>query len=141
MTKIPRIPKSLQRKVADLDDHLYLLAEGRSRLASGEEAFLKSLAAELRVLVCHSSGTEGLVWRLAEELAVADSVHVHVAGRVNRAHPLSQGLTFAFVPILPAGQGDPRLPPAHCSLRAIIKQCEAVFVSARGYTHEELIKA
>lgn len=140
MPRSKRIPKTLQRKVADLDDHCYLLAEARHKLASGEVAYLKSLAAELRVLVCHSSGTEGLLWRLVEELGVLDAVHVHLPGNVDRNHPLARELSFAFVPIFPAGQGDPRLPPKHYSLKSIFKECEAVLVSGRGYTHEQLIK-
>lgn len=140
MPRSKRIPKTLQRKVADLDDHCYLLAEARHKLASGEVAYLKSLAAELRVLVCHSSGTEGLLWRLVEELGVLDAVHVHLAGNVDRNHPRARELSFAFVPIFPAGQGHPHLPPRHYSLKSIIKECDAVFISGLGYTHEQLIK-
>lgn len=141
MPKPPRIPKSLKGKLIALDDHLYLLAEATGRLAGGETAYLKSLAAELRVLVCHSSRTEGLLWRLAEELRVPDTVHVHLPGDVDRDHPLARGLSFAFIPIFRAGEGDPRLAAVHHSLRSIIKECDAVFVSQRGYTHEKLIKA
>ena len=140
MPKPPRIPKTLQRKLMDLDDHLYLLAGIRNMLAVGEAAYLKLLAAELRVLVCHSSGTEGFLWRVTEELDVSDGVDVHLPVNVDRNHSLARELDFAFFPLSRSGEGDPRRPPAHCSLRGIIKKSEAVFVSGRGYTHEKLIK-
>lgn len=141
MSRGKRVPKTLRRKLADLDDHLYLLEDALSRLAGGEVAHLKTLAAELRVLVCKSSGTEGLLWRLAEELGTNDAVHVHLAGSVKQNHPLAGGLDFAFVPVVRAGNGDPRITPQHCPLKAVIKEEDAVFVSGRGYTHEDLIKA
>jgi hypothetical protein len=118
-----------------------LLSEARARLLSGEDAYLKALAAELRVLVCRSSGTEGLLWRIAEELSATDEVHVHLPGNVDISHPLANGLSFSFIPILRAGEGDPRLSTIHSPLRGILKDCEALFVSGNGYTHEQLIKA
>jgi hypothetical protein len=88
-----------------------------------------------------SSGTEGLLWRILDELHIDDSVHVHLAGNLNRDHPLVQGLQFIYVPILRAGTGDPRLVPDHYSLKEIIKDCEAVVVAGTGHTHESLIRA
>ena len=51
---VQRIPKTVERKLADLDDHLSLLDEGVRRLQAGESAYLKAISAELRVLVCYS---------------------------------------------------------------------------------------
>lgn len=141
MAKVPRIPKTLQKKLQDLEDHLFLLQEALAGLVRGETAFFKSLSTELRVLVCFSSGTEGLLWRLAQELHIPDSVYVHLAGNLKRDHPLAKSLKFLFIPVLRAGLGDPRLPPALYSLRAIIKECEAFYISGRGITHESLIKS
>ncbi len=140
MQRRNRIPKTLARKLSDLDDHLFLLREHLHRLAEGE-AHLKILSAELRVLVCVSSETEGLLWRLADELTVSDSVYLHLAGNVDTDHPHAKGLVFAVVPIQRGGLGDPSLPPNNYSLRRIIKEHEAIFVSGKGLTHEYLIKA
>lgn len=133
--------KTVARKLRDLEDHLHFLNESQHKLAAGDVAYLKPIAAELRVLVCKSSGTEGLLWRLVDELHLDDAVHVHLAGNLDRAHPLAQGLQFIFAPVLPAGRGDPRLAPGHYSLKAIIKECEALVVATKGYTHESLIRA
>jgi hypothetical protein len=136
-----RIPKSLDRKVRDLEDHLYFLKESLANLAAGDGAYIKPLAGELRVLVCLASGTEGLLWRIIDELRGHDAVHVHLAGNLNREHPLARAMQFCFARVFRAGQGDPRLPPEHYSLKEIIKNCEAIVVSGNGYTHEKLIRA
>lgn len=141
MTRDDRPRKTLARKLRDLDDHLHFLNESLQKLHIGDFAYLKQIAAELRVLVCMSSRTEGLLWRLIEELQLSDAVHVHLAGNLDRAHPLADSLQFIFAPMLPAGKGDPRLIPGHYSLKAIIKECEALVVSGKGYSHESLIRA
>lgn len=141
MNRQDRPRKTLARKLRDLDDHLHFLNESLHKLAAGDIAYLKPIAAELRVLVCKSSGTEGLLWRVLEELHLSDDVHVHLAGNLDRAHPLAQEIKFIFAPVLPAGKGDPKLAPRHYSLKAIIKKCEALVVSGKGYSHESLIRA
>lgn len=141
MSRKDRPRKTLARKLRDLEDHLHFLSESLQKLVAGDAAYLKSIATELRVLVCRSSGTEGLLWRLLDELHLSDAVHVHLAGNLDRSHPLARGLQFIFAPVLPAGKGDPRLSPDHYSLKAIIKDCEALVVSGTGYTHESLIRA
>ena len=141
MARKNRIPKTIDRKLRDLDDHLYFLRESLLKLSNGDGAYLKTLAVELRVLVCKVSGTEGLLWRVIDEVNLHDAVHVHLSGNLDRNHPLAKGLQFSFVRIFRAGQGDPRLTPAHYSLKGIIKECEALVVSGNGYTHENLIRA
>jgi hypothetical protein len=116
------------------------MKESMSKLAAGDDAYIKSLATELRVLVCLASGTEGLLWRICEELQVHDEVYVHLAENLDRDHPLAQNLQFLFVPVKRAGTGDPRLVPDHYSLRTIIKECGALVVSGVEYTHENLIR-
>jgi len=123
-----------------LDDHLYLLRHNVLCLQK-DDAHLKAVAAELRVLVCFSSGTEGLLWRMVESMNVSDAVELQLAGNIDGSHPLAKGLTFAFVPIQRAGLGPPELPPRSYSLRKVIKRCEAIFVTGKGLTHEYLIKA
>jgi hypothetical protein len=139
MKRKHRPKKTLDRRLRDLDDHLYFLKESLYKLASGDDGYLKPLAAELRLLVCNSSGTEGLLWRILNEQQVHDAVYVHLAGNLNREHPLWQGIQFIFAPVIRAGHGDPRLCPNYYSLKEIIKECEALIITGIGYTHEKLI--
>ncbi|MFA5147316.1 MAG: hypothetical protein WC515_08070 [Candidatus Omnitrophota bacterium] len=140
MPKKNRISKTLNRKLKDLEAHLHFLKESLAKLATGDNAYIKSLAAELRVLVCESSRTEGLLWRLIDEMHLSDDVHVHLAGNVDHNHSLSKGLDFLFIPIFRAGYGDPKLPSAQYSLKMIIKECEAIVVAGEGHSHEKLIR-
>jgi|GEM_PF-6562765 len=135
-----RIKKTLQRKLSDLDDHLYFLRDSLSKLTAGDLAYIKQVAAELRVLVC-KAGVEGLLWRVNDEIKASDFVNVHLPGDINRDHPLTRGLQFFFVPLRRTGQGDPRLTPVEYPLKEIVKNCEAIMVSGDTYTHENLIRA
>lgn len=134
------VPKTLAQKVGDLEDHVFLVDQALRGLESGTIAYLRALAAELRVLLCLSSGTEGLLWRLIDELNVGDEIELHQIGNVDPGHPLSRGLRFAFIPLCTPGKGDVRLPVSTYSFRDVIKGHEAVFVAGRGVTHEQLIK-
>jgi hypothetical protein len=118
--KEQRVSKTPEGLIEDLDDHLYLL---RDCILNQERdaTYLKAIAGELRVLICFSSGTEGLLWRVAERLSISDDVAVHLAGDVDEKHPLAKGLSFAFVPIQYAGFGPAELPPNRYSLRSVIK--------------------
>ncbi len=140
MARPDRIPKTTEQKLSDLDSHIFLLREHLYHLPEGE-AHLKALSAELRVLICLSHGTEGLLWRLIDEFKVSDTIYLHVAGKVNPDHPMARGLRFVLIPIQRGGFGDSRLPPDNHSLQEIIKNYEAVFISGKGLTHEYLIKA
>ena len=140
MAKRQRIPKSLDRQFTDLDHHLYILRDQLHALTEGE-ARLKVLAAELRVLICRSSGTDGLIWRLCRTLDVDDRICVQGVGAVKKDHPLATGLQFSFVPIQRAGYGPPELPAQEVSFERIVLDHEAVFVGGEGLTHDYLIKA
>jgi hypothetical protein len=133
--------KTAARKIRDLDDHLYLLRDFLTKLQSGDGTYLKPLAAELRVLACKASGTEGLLWRVLDEFKMDDHVHAHHAGNVDRNHPLVKDMVFCFSPVALAGSGNPRLPAKQWSLKEIIKGYEAVYVGGVGYTHENLIRS
>lgn len=135
-----RISKNLPEQLEALDDHLYLLRQNLLGLQK-DEAHFKVIAAELRVLVCTSSGTEGLLWRMVERMDVSDAVELQLAGNVDVNHPFANGLTFAYVPPQRAGLGHPDLPHRSRSLRKIIKHCDAFFVTDKGLTYEYLIKA
>ena len=140
MAKNKRIPKTLSQKLNDLDDHLYIVREHLSKL-NDSSSHLKVLSAELRTLVCWSSVTEGLLWRLVDELTVDDKIFLHVPGDLIEDHPLAQGLQFLIVPIQRGGKGDPRLPPYYYSFKEIIKETQALVAGGKPFTHEYLIKA
>ena len=137
-----RIPKTLNRRLHDLEEHLFLLQQSLRGLRKGQSAYLKSLSTELRVLVCFSSNTEGLLWQLTEELNIQDEVFVHQPFKgVKKDHPLFSKNPLLFVPIVRAGMGDPRLPQVHLSLKEIIKNRMAVYIFGKSITHEQIIKA
>jgi hypothetical protein len=134
------VPKTPEGKLRDLDDQQYLLKSHLHKLRE-DPSHLKAISAGLRTLVCLASGTEGLLWRLVDELGVSDAVHLHPTGSVDPTHPLAQGLLFCIVPIARAGDGDPRHAPNFYSLRGVIKEVEAVYVGGISLTHERLIRA
>jgi hypothetical protein len=134
-----RIKKTLDRNLRDLDDHLHFLRESLSKLSNGDTSYVKPLTAELRLLVC-KIGKEGLLWRVVDEIGTDDRVNVHLAGNLNRDHPLVVGLQFMFIPLLRSGLGDPRLIPGEHSLKSIIRESEALLVSGDTYTYGKLIR-
>lgn len=135
-----RIPKTLSNKLDDLDSHLFIVREHLSKL-NESPSHLKVIAAELRALLCWSSGTEGLLWRLVDELNVDDKIFLHVPGDIIEDHPLAQGLQFLIVPLKRGGKGDPKLPPFNYSFKEVIKERQALVVGGKPYVHGYLIKA
>lgn len=140
MTQNKRTPKSISQKLEDLDAHLFIVREHLNQLTESS-SHLKVLSAELRTLVCWSSGTEGLLWRLVDEFSIDDKIFLHVPGDLIEDHPLAQGLQFLIVPIQRGGKGDPHLPPVHYSLKEIIKETQALIAGGKPFTHSYLIKA
>lgn len=135
-----RIPKTLEHKLMDLDAHLFLLRMHVLGLQQSE-SHLKAIAAELRTLVCLSSGTEGLLHRLVAELAIEDSVLLHVPGNYDLEHPLVKSMQLGYAPLARAGHGPVEIKPKKFSLRVLIKEIDAVLVNGKPMTHEYLIKA
>ena len=72
---------------------------------------------------------------MCEELNVKDYVYAHCPGNLDRNNPLSETVSLLFTAIDRGGFGDPRLPPAFYSLRDIIKDNEAAYISGKGLTH------
>ena len=131
MARRDRVPKTLTGKLHDLDDQVYLLRD-QLRSLKEDRSHLKVIAAQLRVLVCFSSGTEGLLWRLVDELGVSDELELQLAfGTVNPNHPLNQGLSFWYIPIKRPGDGPPQLPIERVSLREVIKDHEVVYIAGK----------
>jgi hypothetical protein len=143
MARISRIPKTLHEKLLDFDHHQYLLREALHRL-SDDAAHLKMISAELRTLVCLSSGTDGLLWRLITELNVSDKILLEAAVSLRKDAPVNTGVRFATIPLNRPGNAPPGITPKWHSLRDVIKNYEAVHLSSfQGpkITHEYLIKA
>jgi hypothetical protein len=69
---------------------------------------------------------------------MGDHLAVHFPGKNFDSYWLAKGLQTAFLPVVLAGLGDPRLAPQCCHLKEIIKECE-VLVEGTIYTHESLI--
>ncbi len=106
---------------------------------------IKVIAAELRVLLCLSGGTEGLLWRLADRLGVSDAIEVYSHGGVDPDHPLAKGLrlavTFLQRPGAFAHPAFAKLSPDKVSrLRDVVKRDEAVYTLGRSFTHEQIIR-
>lgn len=135
-----RIDKSDERKLADLEDHLYLLRD-QLRDLKHDPAHIKIISGQLRTLLCSVSGTEGLLWRLIDHFSVDDHLNLHMAGRLNPDHPLAKGLKLSVVPIArPNSEIEKKLPVRDYSFRDIIKNSGAVYTIGKSYTHEELIR-
>jgi hypothetical protein len=141
MLKPGRFQKTPDRNLADLDDHLYFLKEDLARLISGDTAYLKKIAGALRTLVCLSSGTEGLLWRVVEQTEADDRLNLQATKGVDHANPISQGLSFVLIPVFRAGEGPAALEEQHISLKEFIKEYEALYYNGKSYTHEKLISS
>jgi hypothetical protein len=140
MTLDPRVSKSIEQKIAALDEHLFLLRLHLQGLRDSP-SHLKVISAELRTLVCLSSKVEGLLWRLTHELAVDDGVHLNLAGDFDLGHPLAQSLSFAIAPMTRGDQAHPAFVPNTYSLKEVIKRSQAVLTLGKPLTHETLISA
>lgn len=139
-----RIPKPEPMQMAELEDHLFLLREQLHGLRR-DRAHIKVIAAELRVLLCSSSGTEGLIWRLADLLGVPDTVELHTHGGVDLDHPLARGLRLLVAPMQRPGPSvEPKFarkfPAEFVGLRDVVKCDEAAYALGKRLTHEEIIR-
>lgn len=144
MSRRNRLPKPVSRLVQELEGHLSILRDNYRKMQS-DRALVGLVAATLRVLVCRSSGTEGLLWRLAERLSVSDEILLNTHGGVDPDLPLAKGLRLCVVPIQRPGSIPPpgfaeKFPIQQESLRDVIKTCEAVFTLGKSLTHEAIIK-
>ncbi|WP_417851624.1 hypothetical protein [Thalassoglobus sp.] len=144
MSRKDRIPKSLAGKLRDLDDHVFLLRSNINGLKNGESAHVKQIAAELRTLICFSSGTEGLLWRLTQALNVSDEIYVSAPYAIDRENPITHSMSFSLFHIQ-RGELVPEMfhPQVH-SLKEIVKEYEAIYLSSlkdKFITHELLIKS
>ena len=138
-----RVERSILDLVTAFDHHQHLLRENMHAMWQ-DPAHVKLVASELRVLVCLSSGTEGLLWRLVETLEVSDVIPLISFVEMDRDHPLAKGTRIALPPFTRKLWPGASRSPEPISLRQVIKQCEAVYLSSMKdcrFTHEKLISA
>lgn len=133
------LPKSSDQMLSALEDHLYLLRRTLADLTSGDTAHLRGLAAQLRALVCTSSGMSGLLWRLRDELKVNDGVKLRYPGKIDTNSPITRGMIFGGGTVRADGSGPSAIPQLTWSLQEHIHIHEAVFVDGVSVTHEHLI--
>lgn len=133
------VPKSSDQLLSALEDHLYLLQRTLADLAKGDAAHLRQLAAQLRALVCTSSGMPGLLWRLRDELNADDGVSIRYPGRIDTSNPITRGMLFGGAPVRADGSGPSAIPLERWSLHDHIHVHEAAFVDGFSITHEHLI--
>lgn len=136
MSRRDRILKTPGEELAALDDHLFLLKSSLTSLHSDDSAYAKLVSTELRALLCLSSGTEGLLWRVTDQLGVSDSIHALFSG-VFSDH---LGLAGEYDHLLVSQ--NIRL-PSHArafGFRDIIKTGEALRYRGVSITYEQYIK-
>lgn len=133
------VPKSSDQLLSALEDHLYLLQRTLSDLATGDAAHLRQLAAQLRALVCTSSGMPGLLWRLKDAINIDDGVSIRYPGKIDTSNPITRGTFFGAAPVRADGSGPSAIPQETWSLREHIHAHEAAFVDGFSITHEHLI--
>lgn len=133
------VPKSSDQMLSALEDHLYLLRSTLADLAAGETAHLRQLAAQLRALVCTSSGMPGLLWRIRDEFNVNDGVSIRYPGRIDTNNPITRGILFGAAPVRANGSGPSAISLETWSLHEHIHVHEAAFVDGFSITHGHLI--
>lgn len=140
MSADPRVSKSIEQKVLDLDAHLFLLRSHLNELRNSP-SHLKVIAATLRTLVCFSGKVEGLLWRLTEELSVDDGGFLNVPGDLDMDNPLVKDISFMIAPISRGDQPHPAFEPHRVSLKGVIKEAQALVAMGKPITHQYLISA
>ena len=139
MARKKRVLKSRVQNIRDLDDNLFLVRRHLDGFRN-DPVYFKALVASLRTLICTSSGTEGLLWRLADNLSVSDRMRIHGFGGFNRDSPQARGLRLAVAPVCRLGEGPTGMPDADVSLREFVKDSEGIFFAGKGITWEQMIK-
>ena len=123
-----------------LDAHLFTLRAHLSKLHMSS-SHMKTVSAELRVLVCKSAKVEGLLWRLVDALDINDGVYLNAPGNFDMDHPLMTGLSFGIASISRGNHQHPYFQPQTYSLKEVIKHCDALIANGKPLTHEQLISA
>ncbi len=139
MSRKNRIPKPILRLITDLDSHLFILRRDLKQLGKVDSS-LKVITTELRVLVCLSSGTEGLLWRLTNLLNVPDNVFVQTED-FDQDNKFFNKLSLAMFPIRRGSSEKHPIPSKFRSLKHIIRNMDALACDGKVISHEKLIKS
>src|SRR5437667_5716946 len=75
-----RVPRTTAELLQALDEQVYLLRISLHGLRE-DRAHLRPLAVGLRTLICKSSNTEGLLWRMVDQLHVSDEIMLECGGQ------------------------------------------------------------
>jgi hypothetical protein len=133
-----QIAKTLDHLLNALEDHLSTLVSMLIGLQSGDAAHVKDIATKLRLLICGSSGQQGLLWELLNEVGGSDVIQIR-RGNINANDPLARGMsifdTYRFLNM----PGTP-FPLENVSLREHINDHEVAFVEGTSLTCKDLIK-
>ena len=111
-----------------------------AKAIGGDAAYTKKISNTLRLLVCVSDKTEGLLWRIAEAIGANDSIELQASRGINKDNPLVDSLGFVLIPFCRPGKAPIPFPAIDLSLKTFIKEFEALYFNKRSYTHEQLIK-
>lgn len=134
-----QVPKTSQHLLNALEDHLSTLVPMLEGLQKGDAAHVKDIATKLRLLVCGSSGQDGLLWDLGQKVNANDTFQFRYAGKVDTNNPLTRKLQLIDNHALANLPGTP-IPQGAISLRQHITAHEAVFIDGVSLTYRELIK-
>ena len=133
-----QVAKTPSHLLNALEDHLSTLASMLSGLLSGDAAYIKDIATKLRLLICGSSGQDGLLWDLMTEVGGTDVIQVR-HGKIDPTNPLTKGMSIFDTHKFVSGPGTP-FPLEKVSLREHITEHEMAFVEGVSLTCKELIK-
>lgn len=128
-----RVPRTDADQLLALDDHVELLRAALVGLRITDRAYLKVIAAELRVLICRSSGSEGLLTRLIQRWNVNDAVEAFCSSAIGLPRIMSPLGPTLSINVFTPGAGR------RVSLNTLLA-AEACWFEGTAFTFEQLIK-
>ncbi len=134
-----QIAKTNSQLLNALEEHLSTLVPMLAGLQSGDAAHVKDIATKLRLLICGSSGQQGLLWDLSEKVKARDTFQIRYAKIDANNHFVTRGLQVFDSHKLANAPGTP-IPLREVSLREHISSHEIAFIDGVGLTYRELIK-
>lgn len=133
-----QVPKSITHQLNALEDHLATLVPMVTGLHSGDAAYGKDIATKLRLLICGSSGQQGLLWDVNADVGANDIILTRV-GEINSSNPITKGLLLFDTYKLLNLEGTP-FPLRSVSLRQFIEDQELSFIDGKSVTYRDVIK-
>lgn len=133
-----QVAKTNSQLLNALEEHLSTLVPMLAGLQSGDAAHVKDIATKLRLLICGSSGQQGLLWDLSDKVKASDTFQIRYA-KIDADNPLTRGLQLFDSHKLANAPGTP-IPLREVSLHEHISSHEIAFVDGVSLTYKELIK-